>query len=123
MTGLPADQRLLTPRRLEVLRLAANGHSNPEIARLLWISEDSVKSHFRLAYEQLGARDRANAVAICLVRGLIHPHEIKLRPPGPYPWREPKCPPRKLPAGCVTGALDPPPKAVGPTPPPAPAQP
>lgn len=81
MTGLPADRRFLTPRRLEVLRLAANGYTNADIARELWISEDSVKSHFRLAYEQLGAKDRANAIAICLVRGLIHPHEIQLRPP------------------------------------------
>lgn len=104
MTGLPADARLLTPRRREVLRLAANGHSNPEIARLLWISEDSVKSHFRLAYEQLGARDRANAVAICLVRGLIHPHEVTLRPPGPVPPRDPKCPAQRPIASTGSGA-------------------
>ena len=81
MNGLPADRRLLTPRRLEILRLAANGFTNADIARQLWIAEDSVKSHMRLAYEELGARDRANAIAICLVRGLIHPHEIELRPP------------------------------------------
>ncbi|MFI8872429.1 response regulator transcription factor [Streptomyces sp. NPDC055243] len=79
--GLPADRALLTPRRLQVLRLAANGHSNADIGRLLWISEDSVKTHVRLAYDQLGARDRAHAIAICLVRGLIHPHEIELCPP------------------------------------------
>lgn len=85
MTGLPADRRFLTPRRLEVLRLAANGYTNADIARELWISEDSVKSHFRLAYEQLGAKDRANAIAICLVRGLIHPHEIQLRVPTQQP--------------------------------------
>ena len=81
MRGLPADRALLTARRLEVLRLAANGRTNSEIAQQLWISEDSVKSHFRLAYEQLGANDRAHAVAICLVRGLIHPHEVQLRVP------------------------------------------
>ncbi|WP_405461559.1 helix-turn-helix transcriptional regulator [Streptomyces sp. NBC_00101] len=81
MRGLPADRALLTARRLDVLRLAANGYTNAEIARELWISEDSVKSHMRLAYEQLGARDRAHAVAVCLVRGLIHPHEVQLQPP------------------------------------------
>lgn len=81
MRGLPADRPLVTARRLEVLRLAANGHTNAEIARQLWIAEDSVKSHMRLAYEQLGARDRTHAIAICLVRGLIHPHEIQLLPP------------------------------------------
>lgn len=81
MRGLPADQRLVTARRLEVLKLAASGFTNAEIAKKLWISEESVKSHFRLAYEQLGARDRTHAVAICLVRGLIHPHEVELLPP------------------------------------------
>lgn len=81
MRGLPADRSLVTARRLEVLRLAANGHTNAEIAAKLWIAEDSVKSHMRLAYEQLGARDRAHAIAICLVRGLIHPHEVELLPP------------------------------------------
>jgi DNA-binding CsgD family transcriptional regulator len=79
--GLPADRPLVTARRLEVLRLAANGYTNAEIAKQLWIAEDSVKSHMRLAYEQLGARDRTHAIAICLVRGLIHPHEIQLLPP------------------------------------------
>ncbi|MFC9287249.1 response regulator transcription factor [Streptomyces sp. NPDC057052] len=81
MRGLPADRPLVTARRLEVLRLAANGHTNAEIARRLWIAEDSVKSHMRLAYEQLGARDRTHAIAICLIRGLIQPHEIELLPP------------------------------------------
>lgn len=81
MRGLPADRPLVTARRLEVLKLAANGYTNAEIAKQLWIAEDSVKSHMRLAYEQLGARDRAHAIAICLVRGLIHPHEIQLLPP------------------------------------------
>ncbi|MFE7510143.1 response regulator transcription factor [Streptomyces sp. NPDC057540] len=81
MSGLPADRRLLTPRRLEVLRLAANGFTNADIARTQCIADDSVKSHIRLPDQELGARDRANAIAICLVRGLIHPHEIELRPP------------------------------------------
>lgn len=81
MTALPADQPL-SPRRLEILRLAANGRTSAEIARELWISEESVKSHMQLAYRALGARDRANAVAIALVRGLIAPHEVELRAPG-----------------------------------------
>lgn len=81
MRGLPADRPLVTNRRLEVLRLAASGYTNAEIAKQLWLSEDSVKSHFRLAYKQLGARDRTHAIAICLVRGLILPHEVELLPP------------------------------------------
>ncbi|MDH6224322.1 helix-turn-helix transcriptional regulator [Streptomyces sp. MJP52] len=81
MRGLPADRGLLTARRLEVLRLAANGRTNAEIAKTLFISEEAVKSHMQLAYRSLGARDRTHAIAICLVRGLIHPHEIQLCPP------------------------------------------
>lgn len=77
---IPADVRM-TNQRMKVLILAANGLTNVEIARELWLSEDTVKSHMRLAYEVLGARDRANAVAIAIVRGLIQPHMIRLRPP------------------------------------------
>lgn len=80
---LPADL-LLTPRRLEVLRYAANGYTNAEIAAELWLSENCIKSHMQIAYRALGARDRANAVAIAMVRGLIAPHEVKLRPPGEH---------------------------------------
>lgn len=80
---LPADL-LLTPRRLEVLRYAANGYTNAEIAAELWLSEHCIKSHMQNAYRALGARDRANAVAIAIVRGLIAPHEVELRPPGKH---------------------------------------
>lgn len=82
MRGLPADKPLVTARRLELLTLAANGYTNAEIGKELWLSEDTVKSQMSLAFKQLGARDRAHAVAVCLVRGLIHPHEIQLLPPG-----------------------------------------
>jgi DNA-binding NarL/FixJ family response regulator len=77
---LPGDVRI-RKQRMKCLILAANGLTNAEIASELWLAEDSVKSHMRLVYEDLGARDRANAVAIAIVRGLIQPHQIKLRPP------------------------------------------
>lgn len=86
---LPADLPL-TPRRLEVLRYAANGHTNAEIAQALWLSENSIKTHMQLACRTLGARDRANAVAIAMARGLIAPHQITLRPPGKH--RASNCP-------------------------------
>lgn len=78
---LPADARLANSQRMRCLVLAANGLTNAEIGKELWIGEESVKSHMRLIYEDLGAADRANAVAIALVRGLIQPHQIRLRPP------------------------------------------
>jgi DNA-binding CsgD family transcriptional regulator len=61
----------LTPREIEVIELAADGNDNRATARLLLISEDTVKSHLHRAYRKLGARNRAHAVAICFRRGLL----------------------------------------------------
>jgi two-component system nitrate/nitrite response regulator NarL len=62
---------VLTPREREVLQFAAYGRRTREIAELLNVSAGTVKTHFEHAYEKLGARDRAAAVAECLRRGLI----------------------------------------------------
>jgi PAS domain S-box-containing protein len=61
----------LTPREREVLQLAADGRSPPEIARILVMSPGTVKTHFQHIYKKLGAHDRASAVAQCLRGGLI----------------------------------------------------
>ncbi len=61
----------LTDRELEVLRLAAGGNTGPEIARRLFVSPSTVKSHFENIYEKLGVSDRAAAVARALRLGLI----------------------------------------------------
>jgi PAS domain S-box-containing protein len=61
----------LTPREREVLQLAADGQSPPEIARILVVSPGTVKTHFQHIYKKLGAHDRASAVAQCLRGGLI----------------------------------------------------
>ena len=53
----------LTAREAEVLELVAHGRSNREIARLLFISEPTVKVHLRHIYEKLGVRNRAEASA------------------------------------------------------------
>jgi DNA-binding NarL/FixJ family response regulator len=62
---------VLTPRELEVLQLAARGHSAPEIAKSLVLSHDTVKTHFRHVYSRLDVHDRATAVAQALRFGLI----------------------------------------------------
>nr|WSX25525.1 helix-turn-helix transcriptional regulator [Streptomyces tubercidicus] len=73
----PLDSRYpITRRELELLRLAANGNTNEMIARHLGITKDTVNGTLRSVYRKLGAKDRTNAVAIALVRGLIEPHEI-----------------------------------------------
>src|SRR5664279_2537551 len=52
-----------TERELQILRGMSQGHSNREIGRDLFVSEDTVKAHARRLFHRLGARDRAHAVA------------------------------------------------------------
>jgi DNA-binding CsgD family transcriptional regulator len=63
--------RPLSGREIEVLRLAAEGHSGPEIAEQLVLSLNTVKTHFEHIYEKLGVGDRVAAVAQALRTGLI----------------------------------------------------
>ncbi|HEX8630501.1 MAG TPA: response regulator transcription factor [Catenuloplanes sp.] len=70
--GQPAGRRLaLTERELQVLRGMADGKSNAEIGRDLFVSEDTVKTHARRLFRKLGARDRAHAVAAGFRTGLV----------------------------------------------------
>src|SRR3954452_1916579 len=62
---------LLSPREREVLGLLASGASAPAIARQLFLSPATVKSHLHNVYEKLGVSDRAAAVAEGMRRGLI----------------------------------------------------
>jgi DNA-binding NarL/FixJ family response regulator len=68
----PADESL-TDRELEVLRLVASGATNREMARRLFISETTVKTHLLHIYTKLAVRDRASAVAAGYRRGLLVP--------------------------------------------------
>jgi PAS domain S-box-containing protein len=65
------EPRPLSPRELEVLRLAAEGISGPAIAERLFVSPSTVKTHFEHIYDKLGVSDRAAAVAHALRSGLI----------------------------------------------------
>lgn len=51
-------------RLREVLELLAEGYTNARIARLLGVSENAVRTRVRALYADLGARDRAHAVAL-----------------------------------------------------------
>ncbi len=64
-------EETLTARELEVLQQVAGGHRNRDIAERLFISEETVKVHVKHIMEKLGARDRTEAVAIALRRGII----------------------------------------------------
>src|SRR5690606_36367119 len=61
----------LSAREREVLALVAKGTSNREIARELFISEATVKTHLTHLYAKLGVKDRAAAVAAAYERGIL----------------------------------------------------
>jgi DNA-binding NarL/FixJ family response regulator len=62
----------LTTRELEVLKRVAQGNRNRDIGELLSISEATVKVHMKHILEKLGAKDRTEAIAIGVRRGIIH---------------------------------------------------
>jgi DNA-binding NarL/FixJ family response regulator len=66
-----ADLQLLTSHELEVLRMVAAGATNREIAKHLFISADTVKSHLEVVYRKLEVSDRAQAVAVAMRKGLL----------------------------------------------------
>ncbi|MDT9684286.1 response regulator transcription factor [Streptomyces sp. TRM76323] len=68
--AVPAGEAL-SAREREVLGLVAKGTSNREIARELFISEATVKTHLTHLYGKLGVKDRAAAVAVAYDRGIL----------------------------------------------------
>jgi DNA-binding NarL/FixJ family response regulator len=61
----------LTERELEVLKRAARGVSNKEIAAALGLTEATIKSHMKNVMFKLGANDRTHAVTIAIKRGFL----------------------------------------------------
>jgi len=67
----PAAVQTLTGRELEVFRLIARGLSNAEIARELFISDTTVKTHVTRLLQKLELRDRAQAIVLAYQTGLF----------------------------------------------------
>ena len=61
----------LSPRELDVLRLVAEGLSNAEVGRRMFLATSTVKTHLEHAFEKLGVHDRTAAVARAKDLGLF----------------------------------------------------
>jgi DNA-binding NarL/FixJ family response regulator len=66
-----SDRPILTQRELEILTLLAEGLPNREIADVLFISLDTVKSHLKKIYQKLGAQNRSHAAKLAIRKGIL----------------------------------------------------
>ena len=64
----------LTRRELEILRLVAEGHSNSQLARMLWVTEQTVKFHLSNIYRKLKVANRTEASRWAQLNGLLPAH-------------------------------------------------
>ena len=68
----PADRpSRLTRREHEILQLLAQGHSNAQLAKLLWVTEQTIKFHLSNIYRKLNVSNRTEAAHWAQVRGLL----------------------------------------------------
>lgn len=66
----------LTQREMEVLRVAARGRANKDIARELTMSVRTVQAHLSNIFNKLGVGSRTEAVVYCLKKGWLRPEEL-----------------------------------------------
>jgi len=70
-TGKGQASGLLTPREIEILRLAAKGMSNKDIANVLFLSLRTVKAHLTSIFNKMGCGSRTDAIIKGLKEGYI----------------------------------------------------
>jgi DNA-binding NarL/FixJ family response regulator len=66
-----ADTATLTRRELEILRLVAEGRSNAQVGRMLWVTEQTVKFHLSNIYRKLDVSNRTEASRWAQMRNLL----------------------------------------------------
>jgi NarL family two-component system response regulator LiaR len=68
----PENTSHLSQRELEVLKLIVEGKSNPEIAKVLYLSPNTIKTHVRGIMNKLSVDDRVQAAVLALRSGLVN---------------------------------------------------
>jgi DNA-binding NarL/FixJ family response regulator len=81
--GVSSPGQRLTARELDVVRLVATGHKNADIARRLFVSEETVKAHLSNVFGKLGVRDRLELALHALRTGLVALHPLTGDPSDP----------------------------------------
>jgi DNA-binding NarL/FixJ family response regulator len=69
--AMDCNSPILTRRELEILLLVAEGHSNAELARMLYVTEQTVKFHLSNIYRKLNVANRTEASRWAQLRGLL----------------------------------------------------
>jgi len=77
--GNGSSAGLLTPRELEILRLASDGLSNSEVAKQLWVTDQTVKFHLSNIYRKLEVSNRTGASRWAREHGLLDDRESSSR--------------------------------------------
>jgi DNA-binding NarL/FixJ family response regulator len=70
------DSANLTRRELEILRLVAEGHTNAQLAKMLWVTEQTVKFHLSNIYRKLDVGNRTEASRWAQVHGLLSESQV-----------------------------------------------
>jgi len=71
--GRDKGSNLLTRREIEILRLVAEGHSNSTLAKMLWVTEQTVKFHLANIYRKLDVANRTEASRWAHLNGILTP--------------------------------------------------
>ncbi len=71
------EKSVLTLREIEYLALVALGYKNTEIAKTLYVSYSTVKKTLELIFGKLNAKNRAHAVAILFMTGVLTANQIE----------------------------------------------